>query len=100
MFFGEDTSYIVRRLSARLHANPTHLPTPANHFTIDLKLLFINYIMNSTAIQNRTILVEFLLNVLVFLICVLLLLLLLFSDKQLDERAIPTQWMNFLLKFI
>ena len=97
MFFGEDTSYIVRRLSARLHANPTHLPTPANHFTIDLKLLFINYIMNSTAIQNRTILVEFLLNVLVFLICVLLLL---FSDKQLDERAIPTQWMNFLLKFI
>lgn len=53
--------------------------------------------MNSTAIQNRTILVEFLLNVLVFLICVLLLL---FSDKQLDERAIPTQWMNFLLKFI
>ena len=52
--------------------------------------------MNSTVNQNLTILVEFLLNVHVFLISYFFL----FSDKDLDERAITNQWMNVLLEFI
>ena len=52
--------------------------------------------MNSTVNQNLTILVEFLLNDHVFLISYFFL----FSDKDLDERAITNQWMNVLLEFI
>ena len=82
-------AYLPR--STPTQPNPPH---PAEPFYIDLKLLFINYIMNSKANQNLTIFVEFLLNVHVFLIYFL------FSDKDLDKWAITTQWMNFLLEFI